>query len=372
MKITPANPHTYDYSRLLLAMHNSGDADNLSLNPCLPAIIGRTMHWPFTALLFETDHTPVAWFAALFTGKEWFSLPHFNNGAYWFHEKEYNTWLGGGQAQHLDKSGFYNHYILNGEWFNVKPTEDRLLVISLSAEYASVPVQQSKTAISLKTRAYSALSEHRLSHKVDSQLLLKKESELQLAALTAPVRRKTGKAARNGISLQTGGPELLSAFYEVYREKIHELGSFALPVDFFERLLKEYTNGDIRLLIASYKGRPIGSAVLMSFGQYAENPWFATLKSYNHLYVSYLLHWEMIKHSIAAGCSLYSFGYSTKGSSVHKYKQQWGVADRIIFLNSSEEITDGLAKKQYLRRVIKIIPMPLVRYFDRFIAGRYY
>jgi hypothetical protein len=80
----------------------------------------------------------------------------------------------------------------------------------------------------------------------------------------------------------------------------------------------------------------------------------------------------MIKQSIAAGCSLYSFGYSTNESGTHRYKQQWGVTDRIIYLNSSEEITDRLAKKQYLRRIIKLIPMPLVRCFDRFIAGRYY
>jgi len=373
MKITPANPLIYDFSRLLSSMQASGEADNLSLNPCLPGITGKVMHWPVISLLFEINHKPIAWFAALHTGKEWFSLPHFNNGAYWFHEKEFNTATGNGQKEGCNKRSFYNHFILSGEWFNTIPTVDRLLIISLDEEDMNRAENLPNTkATSIKVRDNTVLSEHRLSHKVDSQLELKNTGEQQLASLPSAVRRKINKATRNGISIQTGGAELLSTYYAVYRKKIHELGSFALPFGFFELLLKEYNHGDIRLMIAYDKDKPIGCAVLMTFGHYAENPWFATLKSHNQLYVSYLLHWEMIKYAINAGCSIYSFGYSTMHSGVHHYKQQWGATDKPIHLNSNHPVSDKLEKKQYLRSIIKRLPMSFTKWLDQYIAQRYY
>ncbi|MBW6499388.1 MAG: GNAT family N-acetyltransferase [Bacteroidales bacterium] len=368
----PSNPQSYNFTPLLSAIGESGDKDNLSLNPCLPFITGKAMGWPVTALLFEVNETPVAWFAALHNGKEWFSLPHYNNGAFWFDETRFNTLTGNDQQAHTDKRAFFEQFILNGAWFTSGPAEDQFIIINLDRDNLSSSLPLHKANERITQRSFSVLAENKLSHKVDSSLKLKSTGQDQFSVFTAGVRRKINKAVKNGISLQTGGIELLSDFYPVYRRKIHELGSFGLPESFFSLLLKEYTHGTIKVLIARHHGKVIGCALLMTSGRYAENPWFATLEKHNHLYVSYLLHWEMIKTAIEAGCHTYSFGYSTRNSGVHHYKQQWGTNDKTIFLNSTLPVSDKLSKKQYLRSIIRHLPQRLMQQLDTFIAQHYY
>lgn len=366
------NPATYDFTPLLAAITASGDEENLSLNPCLPFITGKAMGWPVTALLFEVNQTPVAWFAVLHTGKEWFSLPHYNNGAFWFDESGFNNLISKNQHPHIDKRTFFELFILGGDGFDGSPKEDRLLIISPEPDKlnATAPLKTENERIT--QRSFSILSENYLSHKVDSSLKLAGSEETQCSLLHTGVRRKINKARKNGISIQTGGIELLKDFYSVYRRKIHELGSFGLPEDFFSLLLKDYQHGIIRIMIARHRGKVVGGALLMTTGGYAENPWFATLERHNRLYVSYLLHWEMIKTAIEAGCHTYSFGYSTRESGVHRYKQQWGTTDRTIFLNSTGPISDKLSKKQYLRSIIKRLPYSLIKKLDTYIAQRHY
>lgn len=369
MQITEARLHEYDFSVLSAAMARTDVEGNLSLNPCLPQITGETMHWPVLCLLFMVNDQPLAWFAALHTDKEWFSLPHYNNGAYWFNTSAFNAGFSG---EAMDERLFFSSFISNQSWFTQKPTQNRLLLIAL--EPADMENRQAGIApgLHLRQRSFYKLEEHRLSHKVDSHLALQGDEKDQFSAFSPGVRRKIRKADRNGISIQTGGIELLDTFYKVYRRNIHQLGSFGLPKSFFQDLLRQYTDGDAKLFIATLNGEAVGSSLLLTWHHYAENPWFATLRAHNRQYVSYLLHWHMIKASLAAACRIYSMGYSTADSGVHRYKQQWGTTDKTIYLNSTFPVADRLQKMQYLRKIIRRMPQSWISIFDRYIATRFY
>jgi hypothetical protein len=372
MHIARHNPHTYDYSRLLSAIAGTDACDNLSLNPCLPLITAETMDWRSVSLLFLASEVPVAWFAAIHTGSEWFSLPHYNNGAYWYNTSGENPLNSSTKAKKWDAQMFFSHYISGSKWFVTPPEKSSLFVVELGNAGLAVPEDAQNKEFSLKVRSYNQLSEYFLSHKVDSQLNLHPEPELQLKALPQSVRRKILKAERSNIIIRSGGAELMDTFYAVYRKRIHELGSFALPRSFFEHLLLKYSNGEIRLLTAEYRGKIVGSAVLMTFGRYAENPWFATLAEGNKVYVSYLLHHHMMLFAAEQGCKVYSFGYSTRNSGVHKYKQQWGTIDRTIYLSGNKPVLDNRSGKQYLRSLIRHLPILVSKTFDKYIARRYY
>lgn len=373
MKIQQTNPGNYSYSRLIESIGSANSEINLSQNPELPALIAKTMKWQVVSLLFLADQKPVSWFAALNTAKEWFSLPHYNNGAFWLDKHGLDRWLMVHQVSvPVDESWFFNHFVNREVYFQRIQSANNLIVITLEPNDFKVIRQPGQTDFRLRHRSYLPLSVNRLNHKTDSLLHLEESIEAQMNAFPSGISYKIRKATRNGVTTRLGGKELLDDFYQVYRQNIHHLGSFGLPKHFFEVLMQDYSGGKAQIVIADYDEKPVGSAILMTWLKYSENPWFATNRSHNHLYTSYLLHYEMMKSAIGAGCRIYSFGYSTKGSGVHRYKQQWGTHDRTIFLNSNRPIADQLGKMQYLRRIIRKLPLAFSKLFDKYIATKFY
>lgn len=373
MKIQESNPDNYSYSILIKAIAGSGSEINLSQNPQLPLLIAKTMNWPVVSLLFLADEKPVGWFAALNTGKEWFSLPHYNNGAFCLDKPAIESWLVKHQVSApIDGPWFFNHFVNKEEYFQRIQSASNLIVITLEPNDFKIILQPEQPNFRLRHRNYLPLSVNRLDHKTDSLLYLKESMDAQMNAFPAGINYKIRKALRNGVTTRTGGAELLNDFYQVYRQNIYHLGSFGLPKHFFEVLMNDYSGGKAQIVIADYHGKQVGGAILLTWLHFAENPWFATNRSHNHLYTSYLLHYEMMKSAIGAGCRIYSFGYSTKGSGVHRYKQQWGTTERTIFLNSNHPIADQLGKMQYLRRIIRKLPLPFTKLFDHYIATKYY
>ena len=373
MKIQEIHPGNFSYSRLIEAIAGSGFEINLGQNPELPLLIGKTMKWQVVSLLFLADEKPVGWFAALNTGKEWFSLPHYNNGAFWLDKNGLNRWLMTHQVSvQVDESWFFNRFVNRNEYFQRINSAGNLIIITLEPDDFKLIIKPGKPNFRLGHRSYLPLSASRLEHKTDSLLQLEASMDAQMNAFPSGISYKIRKALRNGVTTRTGGAELLDDFYQVYRQNIYHLGSFGLPKHFFEMLMQDYSGGKAQIVIADYDEKPVGGAILLTWLHYAENPWFATHRSHNYLYTSYLLHWEMMKSAIGAGCRIYSFGYSTKGSGVHRFKQQWGTTDRTIFLNSNHPIADQLRKMQYLRRIIRKLPLAFTKLFDNYIATKYY
>jgi len=373
VKIRETNPGDYNYFKLIEAIAGAGYEINLSQNPQLPLLIAKTMKWQVESLLFLADEKPVGWFAALNTGKEWFSVPHFNNGAFWIDKQGLDHWLMKHQVSvPVDESWFFNHFVNREEYFQQIQSTYNLTVITLEPNDFKVIMQPGQTDFRLRHRSYLPFSISRLDHKTDSLLHLKENMDAQMVVFPSAISYKIRKAIRNGVTTRAGGVELLDDFYQVYRQNIYHLGSFGLPKRFFEVLMRDYSGGKAQIVIADYHGKPVGSAILLTWLHYAENPWFATQRSHNHLYTSYLLHYEMMKSAIGAGCRVYSFGYSNKGSGVHRFKKQWGTTDRTIFLNSNHRITDQLGKMQYLRRIIRKLPLAFSKLFDKYIATKFY
>jgi hypothetical protein len=367
-------------NNLISAMLEQTEGIHLSHNPSLPDTIAKAMHWPLIKITILCDQQPVAWYAALYTGKEWFSLPHYNNGAFWYNPARITTWIiqNNIPASIPTHKIFYNQIIL--PHIPDRPTEtSQNLTINITKEnfpkillLSHTPENSLKVTTCIKSRSFHSLSTYHLSHKVDSSISLHPGEEEQWKNFPPNLRRKISKARHNGITITIGGIELLIQFYQVYRENIHRLGSFALPKNFFTTLFKLYANGNISIFIASKGSNPIGGAIYMTYHNYAENTWFATLNKSNHLYTSYLLHWEMIKTAITQNCSTYSFGYSTKGSGTHNYKKQWKTTDQTIHLNSTHPIDDQRKNKQNLRKIIPYLPQQLTQLLDPIIAKHYY
>lgn len=364
---------TYDFTNLINSMRRYDDLLNLGQNPWLPLQVSKAMQWKVAGVLFLAEKNPVAWFSAVFTGREFFSIPHFNNGSFWCDKVTLRQWLNNHSVNmHVNESIFFNRFINREQWFRFDIDNNQLTVISLEAkDFCSSVITANPLAI-LRYRCYLPLSAFHFNHKTDSVLKLEPTVEGQWRSFRRKIRYKIGKAERSGFVIRNDGIDLLNDFYEVYRKNIHHLGSMGLPIQFFQKLCENSFNGNMRIFVAYFNEKPVGSAILMSWLHFAENPWFASINAYNHFYLTYLLHWEMMKQAILSQCGRYSFGHSTIGSSVHYYKRQWGATDRTIFLNSSKKQSDNSGKIKYLRNVIRHLPLSLVKQLDKFIAKRFY
>lgn len=221
-------------------------------------------------------------------------------------------------------------------------------------------------------RGFNPVSNFFENKKVSSFLKIEISSDIQLNKFNSNIRRKIRKAYKNGILLKYGKTELLNDFYKVYNLNMLRLGSPAMDKNFFINLISNYTNGFVEVFVAYLNNEPIGSALLLSYKGFFENCWFATLKKYNHLYTSYLLHWEMIKYSISRKGSIYSFGRSTKNSKVHLYKKQWNTYDIDLYWSYSHRKKINIRSLLFLHKIWRILPKYIINSLGPFIAKRIY
>jgi len=370
------NPCIADYHKFIEA---SGSPVTICDNPSLPGIISKTWKWPPISVAFFICGQCCAIYSAVIIRKTLVSLPHFDNGALWV-----NSGILNNIRQFKDETGnFVEENAYKFFYFRLLEVFNQIQFSFEKSVVARVNLDQNdflntdtfisrKSEIQLQCRGvYPVLSFHD-SRKVTSSLKLKNSYDEQFYTFNGNLRRKIRKSQKNGIIMQVGGKELIDQFYQVYRSNIYLLGSFGLPKRFFVNLLEEYQFGEAFVILASLRGEIVGAAIFLSYLNHAENSWFATLRQANKYYVSYALHNTMIELAISNGCTTYSFGRSTRDSTVHQYKKQWGAQDQILFFNSTFPQVNNIRKFDFARKLIKLIPYRIARRFDDFISHRIY
>lgn len=330
------------------------------LNPVLPLILSKTWGWPVLHLFITWQGKIVALLAFLKVGKRWVSLPHFDQGAVWFDHEFVGD-------QHIANEMLHQTVVLALQQAEKQMPFDRLNI--------EVPLQTTATAVTkpdtqLLLRCTRIFSNYSDAGKVitEIELISKAGKTYQMPAGPA---RKVRRAQKYGLQIRRGGIEILKDFYTVYRRNIAALGSVGMPLIFFENLITLYRNGIARVYVCYDRQRPVGSCILLTYGGYAENLWFATNRSVNHKYPAYLLHQAMIEDALSAECSFYSMGRSTAGGGVHRFKQQFGGSDNILYYNATPAIHNS-GSKELLKNIIRLIPYQIAMRFDRFAGTRFY
>ncbi|MCG8604723.1 GNAT family N-acetyltransferase, partial [bacterium] len=71
-------------------------------------------------------------------------------------------------------------------------------------------------------------------------------------------------------------------------------------------------------------------------------PWVASLREYNRIYVNNALYWHAIKYACEQGFERFDFGRSTVGCGTYKFKEQWGAKPIQLhyqyYLNRAKEV----------------------------------
>jgi FemAB-related protein (PEP-CTERM system-associated) len=166
-------------------------------------------------------------------------------------------------------------------------------------------------------------------HKVGMVLPLP-SADVLWKRLDKTVRNQVRKAERSGLTLESGGVDLLADFYDVFASRMRDLGSPVHGLPFLRSVLLQFGER-ARIILACKERVAVGGLVTIAVGERLAVPWAACLQQYFSLCPNMLLYWEALRHACDAGFTQFDFGRSTRDAGTYRFKRQWGAQEEPLF-----------------------------------------
>ncbi len=160
------------------------------------------------------------------------------------------------------------------------------------------------------------------SHKAGLQRPLPSDSRQLMQSFKSKLRSQVKKAMKNGLTCESGGTELLPAFYGVFARNMRDLGSPIHHYRFFETVFATFGDRACVVLVRR-KLDPVAASVVLLYGNRSHNPWASSVKDFRKLGTNMLLYWAMLAHACDHGMDIFDFGRSSPGAGTYVFKQQW-------------------------------------------------
>ncbi len=135
-------------------------------------------------------------------------------------------------------------------------------------------------------------------------------------------RNKIRKAEKNGLSVDFG-MQYLEDFYRVYAINLRHLGTPNFPLRMFRKVAEVFSE-NVELLVLKHGHKVVSGMFLFKFKDMISEPWVASLREYNRIYVNNYLYWQAIKYACDNGFRIFDFGRSTVDTGTYHFKLQWG------------------------------------------------
>jgi FemAB-related protein (PEP-CTERM system-associated) len=191
---------------------------------------------------------------------------------------------------------------------------------------------------------------------VTLMLNLSEDPEEIWNAISSRNRGKVRKAEKGGL-VPDFGMKYLKAFHQVYSVNLRHLGTPIFPLRMFERVAEEF--GDrVELLVLKLDGQVVSGMFLFKFKKMISEPWVASLREYNRIYINNYLYWQAIKYACNEGFEIFDFGRSTVDTGTYEFKLQWGAKPIPLYyhyhLNKAKQIPVVDAKDNKYQRAIDL------------------
>jgi FemAB-related protein (PEP-CTERM system-associated) len=164
-------------------------------------------------------------------------------------------------------------------------------------------------------------------HKVAMTLPLRSRTEDQWQALDRKVRNQIRKGEKSGLSVTSGGAELIDGFYQVFARNMRDLGTPVFGVSLFRETLRAFPENS-RVFGVRHGDALVAGSIVHWRGDSLEVIWASALREANPLCANVLLYWHMLQFAIAQGCARFEFGRCTPGEGPFQFKRQWGAEPR--------------------------------------------
>ena len=164
---------------------------------------------------------------------------------------------------------------------------------------------------------------HVRTDKISMCLPLAAEPQEVWQRLRHKTRNRVRKAKGAGLTVVSGGVELLEEFYRMWTIRMHELGTPCYPRRLFTCILETFPDL-ARIFLARLNGATAAGLFAYAFKGWVQSSWGAALRQYDDIGPNYILNWAAIEHYCREGMAWFDFGRSTVGSGQHIFKQRWG------------------------------------------------
>ncbi len=204
-------------------------------------------------------------------------------------------------------------------------------VLAVTDDAAQALIAEATRIASERTLAYVVLRHRRRifpalparDHKVTMLLPLASDEQAMWNGLDRKVRNQVRKAEKSGVTVVSGGAELLDEFYVVFARNMRDLGTPVYGRSLFASILSRFP-ADARVHLARLGSQAIAGALSYAFGDTIEVPSASSLREHRALCPNHLLYWSIMRQAIADGRQTFDFGRSTPGDGTFHFKEQWG------------------------------------------------
>jgi FemAB-related protein (PEP-CTERM system-associated) len=208
-----------------------------------------------------------------------------------------------------------------------------------------------------------------MTDKVTLTLPLTADPDCLWRRLDPKVRNQVRKAQRSGLSVEFGGAEKLSDFYEVFAVNMRDLGSPVHARGFLDTVLAAFEDA-ARVVLVRKGTAAIGGLIALSFKDTLVVPWASSLRRYFSLCPNNLLYWETLRSACEDGFRRFDFGRSSRNSGTYHFKRQWGALEEPLFWYTIP-ITHGRrmrlssidTRRAILVQLWQRLPVSLTRWF---------
>jgi serine/alanine adding enzyme len=181
-------------------------------------------------------------------------------------------------------------------------------------------------------------------------------------------RNQVRKAEKSGLQVSFGGLELLDDFYRVFATNMRDLGTPVWPKSLFTGIFR-YFPDDTEFAVVKLDNTTIAAALLLHYQKHSAVPSASAYRKYLNLCPNNILYWEIIKHCLRRGSTVFDFGRSTEGAGTYRFKKQWVETPknqvwqyRLLTIDSLPELNPGNPKFKLAINIWQRLPLPLANF----------
>lgn len=211
-------------------------------------------------------------------------------------------------------------------------------------------------------------------HKVSITLTLDQNPDTLWNAFKTGHRNNIRRAYKRGLTVRSGGIELLDTFYDILSESWRNLGTPLYQKGYFECLMKTFPQ-ETKIFVLDHEGAPVSSALNGHFRGVVEGMWLGALPKAREVESSYVLYWEMTKDACERGYQLYHLGRSTVDSGGEAFKKKWNTFPTQLYwqyiVSNGQPIPQlnvGNPKFRLAMDAWKKLPLPITRVIGPWLA----
>ena len=246
---------------------------------------------------------------------------------------------------------------------------------ALAAEARRLAAEHRATHVELRHIARQLPDEPVRQHKVTMLLPLQATVDAQWTALDNKVRNLIRKAEKSELTSESGGAELLDAFYAVFSVNMRDLGTPVYPKRFFAAVLRA-SGAAAHLHVVRHEGQPVAASMTIAHANRVEVPWASSLRTARTMNPNMLLYWHMLRQVIAAGGRVFDFGRSTPGEGTFLFKKQWKAEPvplhweyMLLSRDAPPDQSPGSGKFHMAIELWKKLPVPVANAIGPLIIG---